>query len=50
MKILKKKPEGPFQLGLSRVAPTKKDGKKKGCSAINEGVIQKYTVNIHKHI
>ncbi|XP_036036799.1 60S ribosomal protein L31-like [Onychomys torridus] len=32
------------------MASTKKGGEKKGCSAINEVMTQKYTINIHKHI
>uniref|UniRef100_A0A8C8TCS8 Large ribosomal subunit protein eL31 n=1 Tax=Peromyscus maniculatus bairdii TaxID=230844 RepID=A0A8C8TCS8_PERMB len=41
----------PFQLGPSRIAPTKKGGeKKKGRSAINEVVTREYTINIHKRI
>ncbi|XP_066105704.1 large ribosomal subunit protein eL31-like [Saccopteryx bilineata] len=32
------------------MAPTKKGGKKKGHSVINEVVTREYTINIHKHI
>uniref|UniRef100_A0A8C0E633 60S ribosomal protein L31 n=1 Tax=Balaenoptera musculus TaxID=9771 RepID=A0A8C0E633_BALMU len=32
------------------MAPTKKDGEKKGRSAINEVVTREYTTNIHKRI
>lgn len=30
------------------MAPTKKNGKNKGCSAINEAVTREYTINIHR--
>lgn len=33
-----------------RMAPTKKGGKKKSRSAINEVVTREYTINIHKCI
>ncbi|KAF3815921.1 hypothetical protein GH733_016026 [Mirounga leonina] len=32
------------------MAPTKKGGEKKGCSAINEVVTREYTINIRKRI
>lgn len=39
-----------FQRGPGRVAPAKKSGKKKGCSAINGVVTREYTINIHMPI
>lgn len=39
----------PFQLGLDRMAPAKKGGKKGG-SAINEVVSREYTINSHTRI
>ena len=32
------------------MAPTKKGGEKKGCSAISKVVTSEYTISIHKHI
>ncbi|KAM9663649.1 large ribosomal subunit protein eL31-like [Trichechus inunguis] len=32
------------------MAPAKKGGEKKGCSAINEAVTREYAINIHKHV
>uniref|UniRef100_UPI00398F5FF3 large ribosomal subunit protein eL31-like n=1 Tax=Pristiophorus japonicus TaxID=55135 RepID=UPI00398F5FF3 len=32
------------------MAPAKKGGEKKGCSAINEVVTREYTINVHKRI
>ncbi|CAD7677447.1 unnamed protein product [Nyctereutes procyonoides] len=38
------------KVGPGRMAPAKKGGEKKGCSAINKIVTREYTINIHKHI
>lgn len=40
----------PFAFGPGIMAPAKKSGEKKGCSAINRVVTREHTVNIHKHI
>ena len=39
-----------LQPGPGLMPPTKKDGEKKGCSAISRVVTREYTIGIHKHI